>query len=589
MLQKKLRWFLVTLTAICCFSGILSAEEVQEQEKYVSELDAKLAQKITVDFSETPIEDVLRIVAMEANIDVVKSPSVTGLVNATLNNVPVGEVLDNILAVHNYGYIRTKNMIRVVPKSEMVDTIEKIISRVYRITYADVKEVEKAVAKIISKDGSVSANPGTSNIIVTDVESRIEAVDLFIDEVDRVTQQVIVEVRIYDVTDNENFNLDMKWDGGRMTLNSAGEPVAQSTGGGISYVDEVVPGGAAPGAPPAQGSTKRADPYTAGSFDRTNGGQIRLGVFNDSISIDMLFSMLHSQGYAKLLANPSIMVLDNETAHFEIVEEIPYKDVQESSGGGSMTTTEFKEVGVQLEVTPHITRDEMLRLHIMPEFGIAEEQERNPITNEPIVPTVHTRRLDTIALLQSGSTVILGGLKQYKSGKDYYKTPVLGDTPLIKHLFRSETESMSVTELLIFITPVIVKEDMSNTIKGMNKYEHTQIAAPVLHGKTRFGRDIEADEYENLEQQSAETGEAVEEEYISSEQSWQEPDEAEQPQESAVQINDVSQDDSGTAEAAVNQPPQIEADPQEQDQQPAGVVYTIDPDAQNAEQEPNDE
>jgi type IV pilus assembly protein PilQ len=576
MLQKNLKRFLVTLTAICCFSGILSAESFDqqpEQEKFVSELDAKLAQKITVDFSETPIEDVLRIVAMEANIDVVKSPSVTGLVNATLNNVPVGEVLDNILAVHGYGYIRTKNMIRVVPKSELVSAVEKIISRVYRITYADVKEVEKAVAKIISDNGSVSANPGTSNIIVTDVESRIEAVDLFLDEVDRVTQQVIVEVRIYDVTDNENFNLDMKWDAGRMTLNSAGEPVAQSTGGGITYVDELAPGGSAPGGPPAQASTKRTDPYTAGSFDRTNGGQIRLGVFNDSISIDMLFSMLHSQGYAKLLANPSIMVLDNETAHFEIVEEIPYKDVQESSGGGSMTTTEFKEVGVQLEVTPHITREEMLRLHIMPEFGISEEQERNPVTNEPIVPTVHTRRLNTIALLQSGSTVILGGLKQYKSSKDYYKTPVLGDTPLLKHLFRSETESMSVTELLIFITPVIVKEDMSNTIKGMSKHEHTNIAAPVLHGKTRFGRDEEADKYENLQEQAAELSEKSEEEYQSSDE----------PLTNSQQSQDQIQDGSDTVGVVENQPQESEPAAEEQAQEPAGVVYTVDPDAPASE------
>ena len=176
------------------------------------------------------------------------------------------------------------------------------------------------------------------------------------------------------------------------------------------------------------------------------------------------------------------MVIDKETANFEIVKEIPYKEESQSSQGGSLTSTKFKPVGIKLEVTPHITRDDMLRMRIAPEFGIAEEQIRNPVTQEPIVPTVHTRRLDTMALLRSGQTVVLGGLKQYETTKNYWKTPILGDLPLLGAIFRSESETAKASELLIFIRPYIIKDVPKMKIDEQKIMSMTQTPVPQYPG-----------------------------------------------------------------------------------------------------------
>jgi hypothetical protein len=160
--------------------------------------------------------------------------------------------------------------------------------------------------------------------------------------------------------------------------------------------------------------------------------------------------MLHTQLEAKLLANPRILVLDNETANFEIVREVPYRELRQVAREDPITYTEFKDVGVRLQVTPHITRDDMLRLHIAPEFSILVSQDPNG------VPTVDARRADTIALVKDGQTIAIGGLRNRKISKDITKVPVLGDIPLVGGLFKSKTESNEINELVVFITPRII-------------------------------------------------------------------------------------------------------------------------------------
>lgn len=475
--ESRMGAFVLVLLLVMVFPPCLlfaaeAAPEEIEQAEVLTAVQMRMQQKVNVDFRETPIEDVLRMLGKQADVDIVKSPAVTGNVTATLTDVPLAEALDNILAAHGYGYIATENMIRIVPRKEIYDAPEKLVDRVYKVTYADVKELEKALKKFISKRGSLSAMPGTSNIIVIDTESTIQAIDKFIKEVDRVTQQVLVEVRIYDVTDTDDFDLNIEWTVERNILDS-------------SSPRNIFPATPQNAFPPLEAGNSasntfttpldHADPYAGGSWDETNGGSIRLGFFNDAVSFDLLFSTLQKQEWATLLANPSILVLDNETAKFEIIREIPYTENERSSTGGStLTSTEFKEVGVKLEVTPHITRDDMLRLHIMPEFGVAEGQVGTSGGGLDLIPAVNTRRLDTIALLKNGQTVVIGGLRKQESSKNLYKTPFFGDLPFFGGLFRSENETTDTTELLVFITPRIIdvpviKSDEAET------YEYTNI------------------------------------------------------------------------------------------------------------------
>ncbi len=490
---RKVEMLFLLLVVMVSFSSILFAADatdavVEEKEAEVlTAVQMRMQQKVNVDFRETPIEDVLRMLGKQADVDIVKSPKVIGNVTATLTDIPLVEALDNILAAHGYGYIATENMIRIVPRKDLYDIPEKLVERVLRITYADVVDLEKALRKFISKRGSISAMPSTGNIIIKDTESNIQAIDKFVEEVDRVTQQVLVEVRIYDVTDTANFDLNIEWNAGRNTKNSSGGQITQTTGNGISLVDELATGSAATGTP-IQTSSKRADPFAAGSFDQTSGGSLRLGFFNDSFSLDVLLSALKKTEWATLLANPSIMVLDNETATFEIIEEIPYKEERSTSAGGQLTSTQFKDVGVKLEVTPHITRDDMLRLRIIPEFSVAGPQVVNN-AGDRLVPVVNKRRLNTVALLKNGQTVVLGGLRKQEVAKNIFKTPILGDLPFIGGLFRSENETTATTELLVFITPKIIDVPVLRNHEAKT-YRYTEI--PKVDYPTLKARDKRA-------------------------------------------------------------------------------------------------
>ena len=451
--------FLTALSILMAVCAIAIAEDIKanpQEKEVLTTLEQRMLKRISIDFRNTPIDDVLRIMAEQADVDIVKSPKVTGNVTATLTDVPLEEALSNILAAHGYSYVVGKNMIRIAPAEEIAEKAEALVHRIYRITYADVTEVEKSLKKFISKRGSLSSNPGTSNIIVTDTETNIKAIDTFISEVDRITPQILVEARIYDITSRDKLDLGVEWEAGRNTT---------------------FPGGV--GTNPTAGSR---NPFVISGFTgRTNktatatAGALRFGLLNESIDIDVILRAEQENIDAKLLANPRILVLDNEKALFDIVTEHPY--IERTISGTTITeTVKFKDVGVKLEVTPHVTREGMLRLHIVPEFGIVV-QAASALTSN--VPVVDTRKVDTIALVKDNQTVVLGGLRKKDVSTQTNKVQLLGDLPLLGGLFRFEGEDTAVTELVVFITPKIITQPVLSESEK-RAYGITEFAVPQI-------------------------------------------------------------------------------------------------------------
>ncbi len=358
---------------------------------------------------------------------------------------------------------------KMIPKEEVLEAREEITTGVYRVVYADIKEVEKALKAFVSKTGIIAINPGSNNILVKDFESRVRAIDDFIKEIDRVTPQVLVEVRIYDITDDEDFDLGIEWNAGRNSTEreSLGTAVTAPDSTSYGVGEDTTPGDTTKAAGARDTTTRTSTPFVAGSYDESTGGSIRLGLLNDAVDIDIALNILHKRELAKLLANPRIMVIDNEKATFEIIREIPYVESTALGGAGVTETVLFKEVGIKLEVTPHVTREGMIRLHIQPEFGV-----RVGITSPP---TVDTRKVNTKALVKDGQTIVLGGLRRSSTTRDNWKIPIVGDIPLVGGLFQSKTESVEDTELLIFITPRIVVQPPLSA-REQTLFEETELA-----------------------------------------------------------------------------------------------------------------
>jgi type IV pilus assembly protein PilQ len=423
----------------------------------LSTLEQRMQKRISVDFRDTPIEDVIRIIAEQSGVDIIKSPKVAGNVTATLTNVPLGEALNNILISQGYGYVESNNMIRILPREEMSEASERLVSRIYRITYANVAEVETALKKFISPRGSLSSSPGTSNIIVADSESKMKAIDTFIEEIDRITPQIEVEARIYDITSKNRLDLGIEWQAGRNTAYTASGAAAYGTTGVVAVGED---------------PTQQVTPFATGAFKGATGktqstvGALRFGWLNSHMDIDMLLRAQKENVDAKLLANPRILVLDNQKADIKIITEIPYQQITDTSGGGSIGTTAFREVGVELEVIPHITREGMVRLQLKPKFSVQTGTVLVGVTTPLPQPVVDKREADTTLLIENGQTVVLGGLRKQDATKQVNKIPLLGDLPLIGALFRFEGEDTTTSELVVFITPRIIEKPV---LTEMNK------------------------------------------------------------------------------------------------------------------------
>lgn len=441
---------------ICPYLKAEDFAETDDKREVLTTLEQRMQKRISVDFRNMPIDDVIRIMAEQANVDIVKSPAVVGEVTTTLTNVPLSEALSNILAAHGYGYITTKNMIRVAPMSEITESTEVLVSRIYRITYANVEEVERSLQKFLSARGSLSANPGTRNIIITDTESKIKAIDTFITEIDRMTQQVLVEARIYDVTCTDSLDLGIQWGIGTNTQFVDGQAVG---GKKMPFIGSMF-----------DGIAQQTDSTT---------GLFRFGWLNSSVNIDVLIRAQQEVISAKLLANPRVLVLDNEKAEIKIIREIPYQEVTESSGGGSIGSISFREVGVSLIVRPHIARDDMIRLHVVPEFSVQAGTVQLGISTGAVYaqPTVDKRIAESTLLLKSGQTMVLGGLRKKEVNMQENKIPLLGDIPIIEHLFKFTTEETINSEVVVFITPWIVEQPVLDESEK-EIFENTEFKGP---------------------------------------------------------------------------------------------------------------
>jgi len=467
---KSIRLYFLIVCILLCFCCVPAiAEEINEptpQKTVLTDLQKRMQKTVCIDVNEVPISTVVRQLAEQVDVDLIMSPKVTGNVTVSLSRVSLDEALRCILDVHEAGIIVGENVIRVLPRDEMPQIAERLVTQTFEITYADVAQVVKALEKFKSAQGSVSCIEGTSHIIVTDTESKVRDIANLISTIDRVTPQVLVEVRIYDITSKDNLDLGVDWYAGRRTnYDASGYPlnddIVVKHGGNDTYLKS------------------RTDPSLMGSFsagtdktEKTTSAFLRFGLLNKYVDAEAMIRAEKENIDAKLLANPRILVLDNEEATFDIVTEYPY--VERTITAGSTTeTVKFKNVGTKLVVTPHVAGDDMLRLNIAPEFSVFVTRVEVASSN---VPVVDTRKVNTTALVKDGQAVVLGGLRKRETSKQVNKVPVLGDVPVLGRLFRFDGESTATTELVVFITPHIV------TQPELNQSEQQALDATQFNG-----------------------------------------------------------------------------------------------------------
>ena len=295
------------------------------------------------------------------------------------------------------------------------DAASLINTRVFNLNFANAKEIERTIVKLLSRDGQVGIDERLNSIVVTDLVENLERIGQALGMLDVKAPQVMIDVLMVNVKLTDELKMGVDW----TKLGTSNNYFTQ----GLSIT----------------GST---NPFGKVTFSSTPGNW----------NIQGLIDFVETNKDVRILANPKVLVLKNHTATIDSVEEIPYKELSETSAGGSIGTVSFKEAGIKLEVTPQITDDGYIIMHVKPELSA---QTGTFIIENSETPVVETRRTDTSLRVRDGQTIIISGLRKSEPSVVESKIPLLGDIPLIGVLFRKIDTDIIESELGVFITPHI--------------------------------------------------------------------------------------------------------------------------------------
>jgi len=429
----------------------LTAEEVEtrREEKF-----PYTGEKLSLNFQDIEVRSVLQLIADFTGLNLVASDTVGGSITLRLQNVPWDQALDLILKTKGLDKRQIGNVLLVAPADEIaarekleLETTKQIAELapvrldIIQVNYAkasDVVSLIQADEELISSRGFVSSDARTNTISVRETADKLEEIRRLVTTWDVPVRQVSVEARIVRAQSNVSQDLGVRW---------GAQGRATADGG----TDSIVVGG-------SQGGL--AGINTTGALGLPSDLNVDLGVNNPSSSIafgyigtdvllDLELNAFESDGQIEIVSQPRVVTADRQSASIKSGQEVPY---QEASSSGA-TSTSFKEATLSLEVTPQITPDDKIIMDlIVTQDSIGEDT--------PNGPAINTNEVTTQILVGNGETVVLGGIFESTNSKTITKTPFLGDIPYLGRLFKRTEMTDLRSELLVFITPKIIKNDL---------------------------------------------------------------------------------------------------------------------------------
>ncbi|MBN1457794.1 MAG: type II secretion system protein GspD [Sedimentisphaerales bacterium] len=317
------------------------------------------------------------------------------------------------------------------------------------LQFLKAENVESIASNLVSVHGTVSVDEETNSIIICDDFENLSRAVEQVRKADQTPRQIWIEVVIVDVQVNDETEIGINW------TNLLGTP--NTTVG-------------TPGIPAGFGDHDRS--FTQSLIPTTLTGGATFNIIHENIGISL--QALQQVREVEILSTPTISVLSGQEAYIKTVEEIPYTEASNTSEGGSLTSTEFKEAGITLTVKAIITDEGMILLTLEPEQSV--NTGTNTITNST-VPVVDSRSAKTTLLMNDGEVLVLGGLRKKEIRISEDKVPLLGDIPLIGALFSDDKTEIKNSELLVFVSPHIKNKTLKEDQK--EKYEELR-NKPIL-------------------------------------------------------------------------------------------------------------
>lgn len=448
--------------------------------------------KISLDFQDIEVRRVLQLLADFTGINMVAADTVQGNITLRLKDVPWDQALDIILKTKNLDKRRNGNVIWIAPVAELIKAEEEeakaiaqsvklapLQTEYIQLNYAKAADIEKlitdgknasnsrggtnsgsgtdplgdSVGSLLSPRGTVSVDPRTNTLIINDTAQKIDQIRGMIDLLDVSVKQVMIEARIVRATTDFTKEMGVKWGilsqgitnnnhllvgGSDTTLWNLREPEFDDERGGYTYEIE-------------RPQNLNVDlGVTSAGASRIAFGLISLSDF----MLDLELSALQADGYGEVISTPKVLTADKQQAKVASGTQIPY---QSAEGGGvnAVSTTEFIDATLSLDVTPSITPDGKVQMNL----NITSDSPGAPTPTGQL--TINKNSINTNVLVDNGETVVLGGIFEQHTANQRTKVPFLGDIPYLGRLFRKDIKSDNKRELLIFVTPRIVNDSVS--------------------------------------------------------------------------------------------------------------------------------
>ena len=444
--------------------------------------------KISLDFQDIEVRRVLQLLADFTGINMVAADTVQGNITLRLKDVPWDQALDIILKTKSLDKRRNGSVIWIAPVSELIKAEEdeaKAIAQSVKLAplqteyiqlnYAKVADIEKlitqgknssnsgtntntnagggndplgdSVGSLLSPRGTVSVDPRTNTLIVNDTAQKIDQIRKMIDLLDVSVKQVMIEARIVRATTDFSKDMGVKW--GVATTDRIGN-------------NDIIVGGS----DTTLWNIKTPDDDGKVTIERPQNLNVDLGVANaagkiafglinmSDFMLDLELSALQADGFGEVISTPKVLTADKQQAKVASGSQIPYQSA-EGGGQNAVSTTEFIDATLSLDVTPSITPDGKVQMKL----NITSDTPGAPTPTNQL--TINKNAIETNVLVDNGETVVLGGIFEQETRSVQTKVPFLGDLPAVGRLFRRDSKSDTKRELLIFLTPRIVNDSQS--------------------------------------------------------------------------------------------------------------------------------
>ena len=417
-------------------------------------------EKLSLNFQNVDVRSVLQVIADFTDFNIITSDSVQGNLTLRLKDVPWDQALDIILQAKGLDMRKNGNVIWIAPGDELaareklqleakaqINDLEPLQTESFQINYHKAKEIfdflKSKDQTMLSKRGSVVVDERSNKVFVTDVATRLQALRRLVQEIDVAPRQVLIEARIVEA--NKTFARDL---GVRLGFGSKG--VASLDGARLGFGSSSLTGG-------GSNNPNTFTPTVAQSgtgFMPVGYGSLGLSLFNSRATrfLNLELQALETDGRGRVVSSPRVLTANQVEASIEQGTEIPY---QEASSSGA-TSVSFKKAVLSLKVKPQITPDGRLQLSI-------EVNKDRPLYEQTLlgVPPIETKNVKSEVLIENGGTVVIGGIYEEEESTGEDKVPVLGDVPVLGHLFKSQSKVSNRKELLVFITPRIVSDALT--------------------------------------------------------------------------------------------------------------------------------